>query len=599
MIDTWVPPVFIYVLGALALPFLRGSARRAWVLLVPLIALADMLVIYYGGYSGRFWSFDLAGFTLTFARIDALSMIFGFVFVIMSFIGNLYALHVKEWGQHTAAFLYAGSAIGTVFCGDLITLFIFWEVMAWSSVFLIWAGRRRESTHAGLRYLLVHNLGGAILLMGIVMHVGGGNPTDFGYLVAGGLTPATTLILIGFIINAAVPPLHAWLTDAYPDASITGAVFLSAFTTKTAVYVLLRGFPGTEILIYLGATMAVYGVIFAVLENDIRRLLSYHIVSQVGYMVCGVGMATVIGFESGVIELTEAGTMTFNGSAAHAFAHILYKGLLFMGAGAVIYMTGKSKLTELGGLYKTMPKTLTLYMIGGFAISSVPLFSGFVSKSMIIDGAGIGSMTLIWVMLVLASSGTFLHTGLKLPYFTFFGKDSGIRVDENKLPKNMIYAMAIAAFLCIGIGVYPYALYDLLPKAVDFVPYMANHVITEIQFLLFTALAFFMLLKLGAGTPTITLDTDWFYRKAGNRFLYFFNNQFSRFNKMLENVSMLSMMKLLRISWNPAVWLTTLFDRQMAGKYPDTPLRLSVINSSVVMSLIFIVLGILLAGGLI
>jgi len=571
----FIPPVFLFIIGAIVVPFLSGRVQKAWLLLIPALAFIDMLLIYSGGYEGRFWVIEHAGLSLTFARIDSLSMVFGFVFVIMSFIGNLYALHVKGWGQPTAALLYAGSAIGTVFCGDLITLFIFWEIMAWSSVVLIWYGGRAESTHAGLRYLLVHNVGGALLLIGIVLHYSATGSLDFGFLgaLAGeGLSLASIFILLGFIINAAVPPLHAWLTDAYPEASITGAVFLSAFTTKTAVYVLIRGFPGTEILIYLGAIMAVYGVIYAVLENDIRRLLSYHIVSQVGYMVCGVGLGTAI---------------ALNGAAAHAFAHILYKGLLFMGAGAVIYMTGKSKLTELGGIYKSLPKVLILYMIGGFAISSVPLFSGFVSKSMIIEASGQLGMLAIWGMLVLASSGTFLHTGLKLPYFTFFHKDSGIRVDEKKLPKNMLYAMGIAGFLCIFIGVYPLALYGLLPNPVDFVPYTLSHLSTEITFLLFTLLAFFMFLKYGAGTPTISLDTDWIYRKPGNAALKIFNNQVSGFSKWTENVSLKFMVYLLKISYNPAMWLKIragLVDSNDRKRYPNIQLRLCAVCTTVIMT---------------
>src|SRR5512145_3515878 len=189
---------------------------------------------------------------------------------------------------------------------------------------------------------------------------------------------------------------------------------MTAFTTKTAVYALLRGYGGhpNEVIMWLGAAMAVYGVVYAVLENDARRLLAYHIISQVGYMVCGVGLGT---------------EMALNGTTAHAFSHILYKALLFMGAGAVLEVTGRRNLSEMGGLYKTMPATLSLYMIGAFAISAVPLFSGFVSKSMVVSAAGESHLQAIFLLLTLASAGTFLHTGLKLPYYMFFAKDSGIR----------------------------------------------------------------------------------------------------------------------------------------------------------------------------
>jgi multicomponent Na+:H+ antiporter subunit D len=243
--------------------------------------------------------------------------------------------------------------------------------------------------------------------------------------------------------------------------------------------------------------MAVYGVVYAVLENDARRLLAYHIISQVGYMVCGVGIGTAL---------------ATNGATAHAFAHILYKALLFMGAGAVLQTTGLRKLSEMGGLYKTMPVTLGLYMIGAFAISAVPLFSGFVSKSMVISAAGEVHRPVIFLMLTLASAGTFLHTGLKLPYYMFFGKDSGRRSQEP--PRNMLVAMGLAAAACVLIGVFPGLLYQHLPNPVDFVPYTLQHVTSTLGMLGFTALGFFLLLKQLDPEPTISLDTDWFYRRG-------------------------------------------------------------------------------------
>jgi multicomponent Na+:H+ antiporter subunit D len=309
---------------------------------------------------------------------------------------------------------------------------------------------------------------------------------------------ASWLILIGFLVNAAVPPLHAWLTDAYPEATVTGAIFLSALTTKTAVYTLIRGYPGTEFLVWLGTVMALWGVVYAVLANDIRRLLAYHIISQVGYMVAGVGMGTAI---------------ALNGATAHAFTHILYKSVLFMGAGAVIAMTGKSKLTELGGIYKYMPITFVLYMVGAFSISAFPLFSGFVSKTMVVEAAAVDHRAWIWLLLSMASAGTFLHTGLKLPYFTFLGKDAGLRPKE--APWNMLLAMGIAAFFCVFIGVYPAWLYQFMPSPVDYNAYSAGHLFWELQLLLFTGLGFFLMLKHLGGEAKLSVDTDWVYRKAG------------------------------------------------------------------------------------
>lgn len=493
----WLHPGLIIIFGAFLIPFLKGKAKNITLLLIPAIAFIDVLLMK----EGNFGTVSFLGQELIFGKVDRLSRVFAIVFTLMGFIGVLYALHVKETGQHIASLIYVGSSLGVIFAGDYFTLFLFWEGMAFSSVFLIWY-QGPEALWSGFRYILVHTVSGVCLLGGIVLLVGNTGSIAFGPIEQSGL--AATLILIGFIINAAVPPFHAWLADAYPEATVTGGVFMCAFTTKTAVYVLVRAFSGTEILIWLGVIMALYGVVYAVLENDIRRLLAYHIISQVGYMVAGIGMGT---------------QMAQNGAVSHAFSHILYKGLLFMGTGAVIFMTGRRKLTELGGLYKTMPWTMLLYMIGGVSISAFPLFSGFVSKSMVVAAAAEDHLAWVVLLLTLASAGTFLHTGLKLPYYIFFGKDAGISAKEP--PTNMIVAMGIAAFLCIFIGVVPSALYSFLPYPVDFVPYTAEHVVASLSMLLFTALGFFLLLKHLDPEPTISLDTDWFYRMGGRAFSWF------------------------------------------------------------------------------
>jgi multicomponent Na+:H+ antiporter subunit D len=502
-----VPPAFIFILGALLLPFTRGRRLRGLLqLLIPVAAFVDLLYMPEGTY----WIYQFLGYDLILGRVDKLSMCFGYVFVIMSFLGMVYALHVRDTGQHMAAFLYIGSTLGVTFAGDLFTLFAFWEIMAVSSVFLVWYQRDTAALDAGFRYIMVHLFGGCALLSGIIIHVVETGSTQFGLIGYGGL--ASQFILLGFIINAAVPPFHAWLSDAYPEATVTGSVFLTAFTTKSAVYVLLRAFPGVELLVWLGAIMAVYGVVYAVLENDIRRLLAYHIISQVGYMVCGVGLGS---------------EMAMNGSTAHAFCHILYKALLFMGAGAVIHVTGRRKLTELQGrnLYKQMPICLSLYMIGGFSISAVPLFNGFVSKTMVVAAAGGLHRPAIHLLLHLASIGTFLHTGLKLPYGTWFGRapkgqEAG-EIEAHEPPLNMLMAMGMTAFLCIYTGVYPKVLYNILPYPVDFHPYTPYKVVAMMQLLLLTAAAFWIYIDKLGGEATISLDTDWFYRKPGLLLLWF------------------------------------------------------------------------------
>src|SRR5216683_742193 len=489
----WVHPGLLLILGGCLVPFLKSRVKRTAMLMLPAAALIDCLLMKPGTYG----EMSFLGQNLVFGRVDRLSLVFSCVFSLMAFLGMIYALHVEDDFQHVAALTYAGSALGVTFAGDFLSLYIFWELMAISSALLVFRRREPSAVAAGFRYLLVHIFGGLILLAGIVLHWSETGSLAFGDMQASSAGMAWALILAAFLLNAAVPPLGAWLPDAYPEATVTGAVFMTAFTTKSAVYVLIRGYAGTELLVWLGAAMAVYGVVYAVLENDARRLLAYHIISQVGYMVCGVGIGTAL---------------ATNGATAHAFAHILYKALLFMGAGAVLQTTGLRKLSEMGGLYKTMPVTLGLYMIGAFAISAVPLFSGFVSKSMVISAAGEVHRPVIFLMLTLASTGTFLHTGLKLPYYMFFGKDSGQRGQEP--PRNMLVAMGLAAVACVLIGVFPGLLYQRLPNPVDFVPYTLQHVTSTLGMLGFTALGFFLLLKHLDPEPTISLDTDWFYRRG-------------------------------------------------------------------------------------
>lgn len=496
-----IHPTTWFLMGAVLLPLLNNREKLKKIVLIgiPLIAFA---LIHW--LPDSFGHVSYLGFDLVFGRVDQLTRVFLHVFTIMAIIGCIYGLHVKETGQHVAAFLYVGGSLGVTLCGDYLTLFIFWEMMAFSSVFLVWYRKKRRSIEAGFRYLLVHTTGGLVLLAGIFLRYQNIHDLSFVQIATNGAAFADYLIMIGFILNAAVPPIHAWLPDAYPEASVTGAVFMCAFTTKTAVYVLARGFPGFEALAILGAIMTVYGVGYAAIENDARRILAYHIVSQVGYMVCGVGIGTA---------------MAVNGAVSHAYAHIIYKALLFMGAGAVLEMTGTSKLNELGGLYRRMPLAMIFTVIGGISISGFPLTSGFVSKSMIIAAAGESHRIGLMLMMTLAAVGTFLSVGIKLPYFIWFGKDSGVEAKD--APWNMNLAMGIAAFLCFFIGIYPDYLYKMLPFPVNYHPYTSYHLAETMQLLGFTGLGFFLMVKKLKPKPKINLDLDWFYRKGARVFMRF------------------------------------------------------------------------------
>lgn len=497
------PTALIFVLGSVALALLPKALRASALPLVPFVALAQIATQLYpavfalGGDSAAVVRYEFLAYQLEVVHADRLSLIFGSVFALIGTIAGVYALHNRDLRQQIAALLYSGGAVGVTFAGDLFTLYAYWELMAVASTVLIWAQGSAASARAGNRYILVHIAGGAVLLAGIVLHVNETGSVLFHHFPAFDATLATWLMLIGVCVNAAVPPLGAWLPDAYPRATVTGAIFMSSLTTKTAVYVLLRGFAGWEILIPFGVMMALYGVVYAVLANDIRELLAYHIISQVGYMVAGAGMGT---------------EMAVNGATAHAVCHILYKSLLFMGAGVVIATTGRRKLTELGGFVKRQKLAFGLYMIGAFSISGFPLFNGFVSKSMVVAAAGADRLYWAYLLLTLASVGTFLHTGLKLPYFTWMGKDRGIQPQPAR--SNMIVAMAFGAFFCTLLGVWPGLLYAYLPFAVDYNPYNVTHLIESIQILLFTGFAFYLFIPKLGGEATISMDTDVLYRKT-------------------------------------------------------------------------------------
>jgi multicomponent Na+:H+ antiporter subunit D len=491
MFELIIPPALILLIGAALVAVVQPALR-------PIIALGAPLATLYAIWQvpdGILLSATFLGYEVQLIEGGPLRRLFATVFAIMAFAGALFSFKQAKWYELAAAMAYASGAIGVSFAGDLIVMFVFWELMALFSVIVVWSGGTFGSKRAGIRYIIMHLLGGIILkigIEGIMVHTGS---VEIRPLALDNFD--TWMVFIGILINAAAPPVSAWLADAYPESSPTGSVFLSAFTTKTAVLALILLFPGQPLLIWIGLWMIFYGIIYALLENDIRRILSYSIINQVGFMVVAVGIGT---------------ELALNGAAAHAFAHIFYKALLFMSAGAVIYQTGKNKCTELGGLYRSMPLTTICGIIGALSISSFPLTSGFVSKGLTIGAAVDAHLAVVWYLLAAASAGVFLHAGIKFPWFVFFQKDSGLRPKDP--PWNMQAAMVLMSVVCIVLGIFPQLLYWMLPYPVEFVPYTAPHVVHMLQLLLFAGLAFFVMLPMMKRTLTISLDLDWFWRVA-------------------------------------------------------------------------------------
>jgi multicomponent Na+:H+ antiporter subunit D len=497
-----LPPAAIFFLGAILVAVSRGKIRSGLMLLVPVLGALNLRALD----PDAILTLNVLGYDLIPFQVTGLSMLFGYLFHLAAFLGNLFSIHLKDREhaglQHTSALLYAGSALGAVYAGDLISLFVFWEILALSSAFLIFARGTESSFRAGFRYLVIHVLSGVLLLSGALMRAHETGSIAFDHIGLDG-SMASWVILLAFGIKAGFPFLHNWLTDAYPEGTPTGTVFLSAFTTKVAVFALVRSYAGTEVLIYVGVLMTFFPIFFAVIENDLRRVLSYSMINQIGFMVTGVGIGTAL---------------ALNGTVAHAFADVIFKGLLFMTMGAVLQMTGRINGSDLGGLYKTMPITAGFCIVGAMAISAFPLFSAFITKSMVMAAALEEGYIWVWPFLVFASAGVLEHAGIKIPYFAFFGHDSGIRAQEP--PKNMLFAMGIAAVLCIVIGSFPGLLYSILPFEAEYHPYDLTHVVTQLQLLFFGVLAVVFMMKKGTYPPeirAINLDVDWVYRWLGPR----------------------------------------------------------------------------------
>ncbi len=505
----FVHPSLILIFGALLLPLIKGPFRKPYLLGVPGLALIAVIANSY--IPGAHGAVPFLDWQLLFGRVDKLSTVFALIMALMAVLGTLYGAHVERAVEHMAAWFYAAGSLGVIYCGDYLSLFLFWEMMAFASVFLIWFRGRRQSLAVGYRYLLIHTIGGIILLAGILLRYRTVGDIAFDLLNVSHPQLSTWLIMIGFGLNAAMVPLHSWLPEAYSEASFNGAVFLCAFTTKTAVYALARSCVGMDALIVLGVIMALYGVIYAVMENDIRKLLAWSIVSQVGYMVAGIGIGT---------------NLAVNGAVAHAVVHILYKSLLFMGTGSVLHMTGKSKFTELGGLYARMPLTFYCTVIGCLSISAAPFFAAWSSKSMIITAGFEAHLAWAPWLLLFGATGTFLYNGLKLPYFLFFGENRCSQTTWNRAADpswNMQMAMILGATLCLVVGILPGGLYELLPHAMAYTPHTVYHLMETLQLLGFGALAFALLKRYAAPVDRICVDVDWLYRQAGRGFLWLVN----------------------------------------------------------------------------
>ncbi|MEM1344529.1 MAG: proton-conducting transporter membrane subunit [Pseudomonadota bacterium] len=513
MIDGFAfPPALFLIFTGLACLVLPAMLRPFAVLGAPVVTLAavwsfaaQMAVAPEDApFSGEVYaaSLDYLGLTLYPVRVDPLSLVFATVFAIMAFAGGLYALRLEDRRELALLQVYAGAAIGAVLAGDLLTLFVFWELMAIASVLIIWAGGP-DARGAGLRYAGVHFLGGACLMAGAAGYVATTGEAAFGPLPQEGVIGG--LALIGILINAAAWPLNAWLADAYPRASWAGTVFLSAFTTKTAIYALIRGFPGDEWLIWIGIATIAYGCLYALVETDLRRLLCFAIVAQGGFMMVGVGIGT---------------PMALNGAAGHAFVSILYSATLFMAAGALLRGHGTAQISAFSEGARHMPQTALLAGVAALSLAALPGTGAYISKSLISSGAGKADAELAYLLLSAAAAGVVLHAG-RFVWVGFLARGSApsTKPIEEPGPEQRL-AMLVPLALVLVLAVVPGSFYAFLPEAMDaYTPYKADTLLLQLQLLVFGVLALYYAVRLIPDAPRALIDTDWLYRRLGRALL--------------------------------------------------------------------------------
>ena len=535
------PPGLIMIIGALLIPFLPHIIRQIYMMVLILVS-AYALTLGFGIHS----KIEIMDIQFIIFQSDALTLPFAIIFHIAAILNVIYGAHEKHWNQHVAIMSYSGAAIAAVHAGDLLTLFVWWEATAFTSVFLILASKTQRSYKSAFRYILIQVGSGMFLLAGAILLMSETGNAEFKNFDINSLYGQ--LIFIAFGIKAAFPLLNGWLQDSYPEASEIGTVALSTFTTKLAIFCFAKSFAGTEILIIIGAIMTFYPIFFAVIENDLRRVLTYSLNNQLGFMIVAIGIGT---------------ELAINGAVAHAFAHILYKGLLFMGMGAVLYRVGTCKASELGGLFKFMPITAICTIIGAISISAFPLFSGFVAKSLIMSALGKEGLVFVYFMLLFASAGVLHHSGIKIPFFAFFAHESGIKTKE--APLNMIIAMIIASALCILIGVFPSYFYEILPHQIQYQPYDFSHVVGQLQLLTFAAFAFICLWHFKIYPPELNstvLNSDWIYRKMIPGILLPLLGLISNINKKIEQFIVFAFISIKRF-FSDTMIKNKVFDREV------------------------------------
>ncbi|HDR73730.1 MAG TPA: hypothetical protein ENN85_07455 [Methanoculleus sp.] len=556
-----IPPGLICLAGILPAVFLPGKVRNAWAVIVGAAGLGAALAL---APSSSLTLAILPGVETVLLLVDPMRSLAGCIFALAGLIAIIYAAYREIPAVETIGILASiGATLGIVYAGDFITVFVFWELLAIASLCIIWSSGAPGASGAGYRYLLFHIFGGACLLGGIAWTVIASGNVAIGPAAEGG---GLLLMLVGIGVNAAFVPLHTWVPDAYPRASVAGSVALCIFTTKAAVFLLAAIGGWGAAVAYMGAAMAIYGAVFALLQDDIRRLLSYSIISQVGYMVAALGAGTAAGIDAGL---------------AHMVNDILFKSLLFMAAGAVIYRTGSSRLSELGGLGRSMPLTAICAVIGGLALAGLPGLNGAVSKGMVIEAAA--GVPYLAEALLLAAVITVIYVS-RLLYRVFFrpAPEGGRGAVPRDPPAPMLAGMALATILCIAIGIVPDLLTDLLPGGTHAHPFSPAHLVESAAIFLAAGALILILRSLRYSGRGWGADIDRLYIAAGRGVAWFSAGPMVQAADAIGRILDIIIGFLKRMSANPPVafriagmtlalpLVRMLANQEMAGAYEES-----------------------------
>ena len=471
--------IMVLFLGAFLIVVFGGNrtARNILALLSITASLAFILAlvkpVMWNGEIIAYWMggrVPAGGYAIGIAlEVDALSLFFALLVSVAVFVSGVYSIQYmrhddNEREYYTLFLMLGGGVMGLVLSGDLFNMFIMVEILTFAAVALTaFRNTAKGALEAAFKYLVVGSIGSTCILVGTSMLYAQAHTLNLAQLaqvIPGNLNTATkvafALLFVGFGTKAFIVPFHPLAADAHGAAPASISVMISGVLTKSGIYGIIRLTYflfqtmnlGTMqfLLVFIGSLSMFICVTMALAQHDFKRLLAFHSISQIGYVLTAVGLCTALGVSAGLY---------------HAMNHTLFKGLLFLAAGAVLHETGTTDLGKLGGLSKKMPHTTVLFLIGAFSISGIPPFNGFASKWMIyqatyqkaVESGNIGF--LLVTIIALVTSVLTLASFVKVSQSVFFGQLPKELEHVKEVPFGMRLAMGIFALLCVLTGLFP------------------------------------------------------------------------------------------------------------------------------------------------